>query len=139
MTEDEVKAVVELIVREEFTDKYDNDEIIQADWIEIRRAIASRVAAKLSTPTAATPLNSDEVAQLRHRLKDWRVTAETSAALVERLLDGATVAPVLSDEERDLLSYLVGWCNSSIGDVRVERNRFERSVAVLDRLLGASR
>jgi hypothetical protein len=45
--------------------------------------------------------------------------------------------PVLSAEERYDLSYLVGWCNASAGDVTVERQRFDRGVALLDRLLGA--
>ena len=89
-----------------------------------------RLAVEVRRHRAATKgLNPDEVAQLRHRLKDWRVTAETSAALVERLLDGATVAPVLSTEERRVL-----------GNLRDSDGRTTaRERATIDRLLGASR
>jgi hypothetical protein len=62
---------------------------------------------------------------------------------VARYVASQLAVPVLSAEERDDLSYLVGWCNASAGDVTVERQRFDRGVAaldlLLDRLLGASR
>jgi hypothetical protein len=37
--------------------------------------------------------------------------------------------------DRDLLAYLLGWCNASIGGVAVDRGRFEQAVAALERVL----
>lgn len=110
-------------------------------------AIADRVAGQLANPTpTAAPLAPDEVKMLRHRIRDWRVNYETSVRLVERLLDGATAASVLSAEDRQSLELLKGIVIGHRASLDMARAdpivaghvaNCERAVTVLDRLLGA--
>lgn len=55
--------------------------------------------------------------------------------LARRVADRLSV-PVLSEDERDRLAYLVGWCNASLltGEVTVQPERFEAALVVLQRV-----
>lgn len=86
-TEDEVREAVERIVREEFTDKYDNDEIINADWVGIRQDIAARVAAQLA---GRVGLSDGDVFALKLAASDRQLRADRPALCeaLDRLLGG---------------------------------------------------
>jgi len=82
----------------------------------VREAIIAVVAAEYRAPTAAITV---------------------ADAIADRVV--SQLGPVgLSEEDRKALNYLFGWCSASIGDITVERTRFERGVAALDRLLTGS-
>lgn len=92
MTREQILEIVSDAVNAEFAHKHDNDSIVNADWIEIREAIASRVADKLAHLT----LNAEEretIAWLKQLLGSiaYRVEPRRGPALdlLTRLL-GAT-------------------------------------------------
>lgn len=82
-----------------------------------------------------------DTARVRAEVTDdlMRGDLETRERGVQECLDGmretGRLAPVLSDPDRAALNYLLGWANASIGDVTVERERFEAGVTALERLL----
>lgn len=66
------------------------------------------------------------------------VPAPSAVAIPADLIEDVA-APSLSATDRDLLSYLLGWCTEAVGSVNVGRDRFGEAIAVLERLLGASK
>lgn len=106
---------------------------IPADLIE---DVASAIDRRADWYRSDTGHSADGVAVLQRdadRLDDI-------AAVVRKLAGGAQLAaPSLSTTDANLLSYLLGWCNASIGSIDVERDRFGKAVAALERLLGASK
>lgn len=81
MTRDEIAAVVVDAVNAEFAYKHDNDSIVNADWSEIRGAIAARVADKLAHLTL-----SETNRETLEDLRDSYCVTEDESILLTRLL-----------------------------------------------------
>lgn len=82
-----VRSVVEQIAREEFTDKYDNDEIVNADWVEIRQRIASRAAEQLATAgVGLSDVDRVRLRSVRELLDKQPDVWDLEANLIDRII-----------------------------------------------------
>lgn len=95
-----VRGVVEQIVREEFTGKHDDATIVNADWMEIQRTIATRAAEQLAT--AGVGLSEDDRSELDDLLR--HISDQRSIAVC----DGRSGDAEALAGWRDALSRLLG-------------------------------
>ena len=98
--------------------------------VEIRRRRAAETASKERVR---------EVVRATFELLQLGLTKYQTDVISQRVAEQLTAPVRLSDEDRNAIAYLAGWCNAELSEVTVERDKFERGVAALDRMLGAAR
>ena len=84
-----------------------------------------------NAPPAQPAFTADEVRAILGEV--GILTSHGNATRVAEKLAGRAVG--LSGADRSDLEYLAGWCHASVGDIHVDRARFERALAAFERVL----
>jgi hypothetical protein len=136
-----IRDVVSYATYKEFAGKYDDCTIVDADWTEIRTAIADRCVEQLATPAVRLPIDEHALDIARAHLAGGGsppIRADTTAVLARALVDFADkmATPAVHLDEEDTAS--LHWAREFI-DVRTFSydGAAGRMLGLLDRLIAA--